>query len=77
MKNVKVLLEKAGAKLDHIRKITAYITDRAYREPVYRIIGRWLKGVYPISTGLIAQGLAKPELVMEIGVDAVMPEDEM
>ncbi len=33
MKNVKVLLEEAGGKLDHICKITTYITDRAYREP--------------------------------------------
>ncbi len=76
MKNVKVLLEEAGAKLEHICKVTVYITDRAYREPVYRIIGKWLKGVYPVSTGLIVQGLAKPELLMEIDVDAVIPEGE-
>jgi enamine deaminase RidA (YjgF/YER057c/UK114 family) len=77
MKNVKILLEEAGAKLDHICKITVYITDRAYREPVYRVIGKWLKGVYPVSTGLIIQALAKPELVMEIDVIAVIPEDEL
>src|SRR5216683_8184595 len=33
MKNVKVLLEEAGAKMAHICKVTTYITDRAYREP--------------------------------------------
>lgn len=76
MKNVKILLEEAGAKLEHICKITVYLTDRAYREPVYRVIGKWLKGVYPVSTGLIVQGLAKPELLMEIDVDAVIPEGE-
>jgi enamine deaminase RidA (YjgF/YER057c/UK114 family) len=76
MKNVKVLLEEAGAKLGHICKITVYITDRAYREPVYRVIGKWLKGVFPVSTGLIVQALARPELLMEIDVDAVIPEDE-
>ena len=75
MKNVKILLEEAGAKLDHICKITVYITDRAYRDPIYRVIGKWLKGVYPVSTGLIVQGLAKPELLMEIDVDAVIPEE--
>ena len=72
MRNVKQLLEEAGATLEDICKITVYITDRAYREDVYRVIGKWLKGVYPVSTGLIIQGLAKPEWVMEIDVIAVV-----
>jgi enamine deaminase RidA (YjgF/YER057c/UK114 family) len=76
MRNVKQLLEEAGSKMAHICKITVYITDRAYREPVYREIGKWLKGVYPCSTGLIVQGLARPEWVMEIDVEAVIPENE-
>lgn len=75
MKNVEMLLTEAGARLEDICKITVYITDRAYREPVYREIGRWLKGVFPASTGLIIQGLARPEWVMEIDVVAVIPED--
>ena len=70
MKCAKVLLEEAGARLEDIVKITIYITDRAYREPVYRVIGRWLKGVHPVSTGLIVQGLARPELLMEIDIVA-------
>ena len=74
MQCVKTLLEEAGGKLAHICKITVYITDRAYREPVYREIGKWLKGVYPCSTGLIVQGLARPEWVMEIDVEAIIPE---
>lgn len=73
MKNVRQLLEEAGAELDHICKITVYITDRKFREPVYRVIGKWLKGVYPVSTGLIVSGLARPEWVMEIDVFAVVP----
>ena len=74
MRNVKQLLEEAGSELSHICKITIYVTDRAYRQPVYRTIGRWLKGVYPVSTGLIVQGLARPELLMEIDVISVIPE---
>ncbi|MEE8532287.1 MAG: RidA family protein [Alphaproteobacteria bacterium] len=76
MKCVKTLLEEAGSKLDHICKITIYITDRAYRDAVYRTIGRHLKGVHPVSTGLIVNGLARPEMLMEIDVDAVIPDDE-
>ena len=76
MRNVKVLLEEAGSKLEHICKITTYIIDRAYREPVYNVIGRHLRGIYPCGTGLIVSGLALPEMVVEIDIDAVIPEDE-
>ena len=69
----KVLLEEAGASLQDVVKIVIYITDRAYREPVYRVVGKWLKGVYPVSTGIIVQGLAKPEYLMEIDIIAEIP----
>ena len=71
----KILLEEAGSKLEDIVKVTIYITDRAYREPVYRVVGRWLKGVFPVSTGLIVQGLAKPEYLMEIDIIAEVAAD--
>lgn len=70
---VKILLEEAGSDLSHIVKTTIYLTDRKYREPVNQVVGRWLKGVYPCQTGLIVAGLAKPEMFMEIDVEAVIP----
>ena len=76
MRNVKQLLEEAGSCLDHTCKITIYLTDRGYREPVYRVVGKWLKGVFPVSTGVVVSGLAKPEWLMEIDVIAVMPEED-
>src|SRR5690349_4701075 len=75
MRCAKILLEEAGSSLEHVCKVTIYITDRAYREPVYQVVGRWLKGVYPVSTGLIVNGLARPELVMEIDIIAEIPAD--
>ena len=74
MRCVKILLEEAGSKLEHICKVTIYVTDRKYREPVYQVVGKWLKGIYPCQTGLIVSGLAKPEMVMEIDVEAVIPD---
>ena len=74
MRCLKQLLEEAGSCLDDVCKIVIYITDRAYRTPVYRVVGKWLKGVYPVCTGLIVQGLARPELLMEIDAYAVVPE---
>ena len=75
MANVSELLAEAGSDLSHIVKTTVYITDPRYREPVYQVIGRWLKGVYPVSTGLVVDGLAQPEWLMEIDVIAVIPDD--
>ena len=76
MANVKQLLEEAGSRLDDICKITVYLTESGYREEVYRTIGRWLQGVFPVSTGLVVKSLARPEWVVEIDVFAVIPEDE-
>ncbi|MGO2501577.1 MAG: RidA family protein [Cobetia marina] len=75
MKNVAQLLKEAGSCLEDIVKTTTYIVDPRFREPVYREVGKWLKGVYPISTGLVVAGLAQPEWLMEIDVIAVVPEE--
>ncbi len=75
MANIAMLLEESGAKLEDIVKIVVYLTDVRYREPVYRVMGRWLKGVFPVSTGLVVTALARPEWVVEIDATAVIPED--
>jgi enamine deaminase RidA (YjgF/YER057c/UK114 family) len=74
MANIAMLLEEAGAKLEHICKITIYLIDPRYREAVYRTVGRWLKGVHPVSTGLVVSALARPEWLVEIDAIAVIPD---
>ena len=74
MRNIDTLLRECGSALDHIVKATVYLTDIRYREPVYRVAGRWLKGVHPVFTGLVVVALARPEWLVEIDVIAVKPE---
>jgi enamine deaminase RidA (YjgF/YER057c/UK114 family) len=74
MANIDLLLREAGSSLADIVKVTVYLTDIRYREPVYRVLGRWLKGVYPVSTGLVVQALARPEWLVEIDAIAVISE---
>lgn len=74
MSNVKMLLEESGSHLDHVCKIVIYLVDTRYREAVYQVVGRWLKGVYPVSTGLVISALARPEWLVEIDITAVIPE---
>jgi len=76
MANVKMLLEECGSRLEHICKVVVYLTDIRYREPVYRVLGKWMKGVFPVFTGLVVVALARPEWVVEIDVIAEIPEDE-
>lgn len=75
MQNVETLLHEAGATLQDVCRTVVYITDPRHREPVYREIGRWLKGVHPVSTGLIITGFARPEFLVEIEVTAVVSEE--
>ena len=74
MSNVAMLLDEAGASLEHICKITIYLVDPRYREAVYQVVGRWLKGVFPVSTGIVVTALARPEWLVEIDVIAVIPD---
>jgi enamine deaminase RidA (YjgF/YER057c/UK114 family) len=74
MQNIKLLMEEAGGTLDHICRIVVYLTDIRHRELVYREMGKWLKGVFPCSTGLVVTALARPEWLVEIEVTAVIPD---
>ena len=74
MANIKMLLEESGSELGHIVKVIVYLTDIRYREAVYRAMGKWLKGVFPCSTGLVVEALARPEWVVEIDATAVIPK---
>ena len=75
MRNVSNLLQEAGSKLEQVCRIQVYITDRAYRDPVYQAMSKWFKGIFPCATGLIVQGLWRPEWVVEIEATAVIPDD--
>jgi enamine deaminase RidA (YjgF/YER057c/UK114 family) len=75
MENIDLLLRECGSKLEDICKVTVYLTDIRYRETVYRVAGRWLKGVFPVFTGLVVVALARPEWFVEIDVIAEMPEE--
>ena len=74
MRNIKLLLEESGARMEHICRLVVYLTDIRYREGVYRAMGEYLKGVYPVSTGLVVPALARPEWLVEIEATAVIPE---
>lgn len=76
MANIAMLLSEAGSRLEDIVKVTVYIVDPRYREDVYRTMGAWLKGVFPVSTGIVVQALARPEWLVEIDATAVLSDPD-
>ena len=75
MRNIDMLLKECGSCMDHICRIVVYLTDIRNSEVVYQEMGKWLKGVYPCSTGIVVSALARPEWLLEIEVTAVIPPD--
>ena len=74
MENIDLLLKEAGSCMDHVCRIVVYLVDIRYREEVYQEMGKWLKGVYPCSTGLVVPALARPDWLVEIEATAVIPD---
>ena len=75
MQNIRQLIEEAGGDMSNLVKVVVYITDVRHREAVYRTMGEYIKGVYPVSTGLVVQALARPEWLVEIDATAVIPDE--
>jgi len=73
MADVKHALEAAGAGVQHISRVTAYVTDRAWWEGVDGVITRHLGDATAARVGVIVSGLAAPETLVAIDVDAVVP----
>ncbi len=74
MENIETLLAEAGASINDVCKISTYILHRGHREAIYRAIGEHVKGVHPCGTGLIVNGFAKPHILVEIDVEAVIQD---
>lgn len=64
-------IAEQGGQLTDLCKITMQITDRAYRQAVYGVMGRRLLGVRPVSTGLIVKGLHDPAALFQLDAFAV------
>lgn len=74
MQNIKQLIEECGGSMEHLCKVVVYLTDVRHREAVYRTMGEYLKGVFPVSTGVVVTALARPEWLVEIDATAVIPD---
>jgi enamine deaminase RidA (YjgF/YER057c/UK114 family) len=74
--NLRAVLEQSGSSLDRVGKIVLLATSRDYlpalREVRHRVFGA--TGHYPAATFAVVDGLAAPELLVEIEAVALVNE---
>lgn len=72
--NLSRVLEAAGARWEHVVRVTTYLVDRA-DSPAVTAVRREVFGDHrPPHTGLIVAGLGAPEVLLEVEVIAVVPD---
>lgn len=71
IKNIKAILEEAGATLDNVVKTTVFLADMEYFGPMNEVYAEEFKAVYPARCAFAVKELPKKALV-EIEVIAAL-----
>ena len=72
MENLVACLDTVGATVNDIVKVTTFYLDREHRATIADVRRRFLGEAEFVHTGLIIDGLADPELLLEIEAIAVI-----
>jgi reactive intermediate/imine deaminase len=70
-RNLARVLEAGGSGLEHVVKVTIFLTDMANFPKIVELRGKWFKPPYPADTIVEVRSLALPELELEIEAIAV------
>ena len=71
-RNLRRVLEAGGSSLEHVVKVTIYLTDMSNFPKIVELRGRWFTPPWPADTIVEVSGLALPELQIEIEAVAVV-----
>lgn len=72
--NLGRVLAAAGARWEHVVRVTTYLVDRADSPAVTAVRLEAFGEHRPPHTGLIVAGLGAPEVLLEVEVIAVVPD---
>jgi reactive intermediate/imine deaminase len=74
IENIRIILEAAGARLEHVVKINAYMTDMRLAPQAWAVREEYFAASPPASTGVQVVALTRPEALIEIEVVAVITD---
>jgi len=71
-RNLARVLEAGGSGLEHVVKVTIFLTDMAANFPkIVELRGKWFTAPYPADTIVEVRSLYRPEVEIEIEAIAV------
>ena len=71
---IEAALKDAGASLKDVLRTRVYLVDIAHFEAVAKVHGEVFSEIRPANTTLAVSGFVSPDWLVEIEVDAVVPE---
>jgi reactive intermediate/imine deaminase len=72
-RNLDHVLRSAGSGLEHVVKVTIFLTDMGNFPKILELREKWFRPPYPADTIVEVRSLALPELEIEIEAIAVVP----
>jgi 2-iminobutanoate/2-iminopropanoate deaminase len=72
--NLRRALDSAGASMNDVFKLRYSVTEREYYETIKVVRSEYLSNPYPTGMLAVVNGLADPELLVEIEALAAIPE---
>ena len=72
--NISLILAAAGARLEHVVKLTAFMTDMRLAPQAWAVREEFFAANPPASTGVQVAALTRPEALIEIEAIAVITE---
>lgn len=63
-------LGEAGLSLGDVVRVTYYVTDAAFADAVFAVVGRHFRDIRPAATMVVVAGLIRPEMKIEIEATA-------
>ncbi len=72
---IREALEHVGAKMEHVVRTRMFVTDISRWEEIGRAHGEVFREIRPVATMVEVKALIEPELLVEIEVQAIVPNE--
>ena len=74
LENIRIILQAAGARMEHVVKLTAYMTDMRLAPQAWAVREEYFSANPPASTGVQVAALTRSEALIEIEAVAVITD---